>query len=62
MKMNESVKKTKKTDEIVPVDFKEQTPKIEIRSPKPDPLYEKAFLSREDKNTSEYAQNTTTWD
>lgn len=62
MKMNESVKKAKKTDEVVPVDFKEQTPKIEIRSPKPDPLYEKAFLSREDKNTSEYAQNTTTWD
>ena len=27
-----------------------------------DPLYEKAFLSRDDKNTSEYALNTTTWD
>ena len=46
----------------IQVDFKEQTPKVEIRFPKPDPLYEKAFLSRDDKNTSEYALNTTTWD
>ena len=27
-----------------------------------DPLYEKAFLSREEKIKTEYAQNTTTWD
>lgn len=33
-----------------------------LESVKPDPLYEKAFLSREDKSTTEYAQNTTTWD
>ena len=44
------------------VDFKEQTPEVMLKSEKPDPLYEKAFLSRDDKNTSEYALNTTTWD
>ena len=44
------------------VDFKEQTPEVLLKNEKPDPLYEKAFLSRDDKNTSEYALNTTTWD
>ena len=44
------------------VDFKEQTPEMQLKEVKPDPLYEKAFLSREDQNTSEYARNTTTWD
>ena len=43
------------------VDFKEQTPEVLLKNEKPDPLYEKAFLSREDKSTTEYAQNTTTW-
>ncbi|MDO5124785.1 MAG: hypothetical protein Q4D35_00195 [Ruminococcus sp.] len=62
MKTNETVKKTKKSEAVTAVDFKEQTPEVEIRSPKPDPLYEKAFLSRDDKNTSEYALNTTIWD
>ena len=53
----------KNENEFAPqIDFKEQTPEIQIKEVKPDPLYEKAFLSREDKNTSEYAQNTTTWD
>ena len=62
MKANEKVKKLQKPAPEIQVDFKEQTPKVEIRFPKPDPLYEKAFLSRDDKNTSEYALNTTTWD
>ena len=44
------------------VDFKEQTPEVLLKNEKPDPLYEKAFLSREDKSTTKYAQNMTTWD
>ena len=47
---------------VLGVDFKEQTPEVLLKNEKPDPLYEKAFLSREDKSTTEYAQNTTTWD
>ena len=53
----------KKEKEFTPrVDFKEQTPEIQLKEVKLDPLYEKAFLFREDKNTSEYTQNTTTCD
>ena len=53
----------KKENEFAPqIDFKEQTPEIQIKEVKPESLYEKAFLSREDKNTSEYARNITTWD
>ena len=53
----------KKENEFAPrIDFKEQTPEIQLKDVKPAPLYEKAFLSREDKNRSEYARNTTTWD
>jgi len=53
----------KKENEFAPrIDFWEQTPEIQLKDVKPAPLYEKAFLSREDKNTSEYARNTTTWD
>ena len=53
----------KKENEFAPqIDFKEQTPEMQLKEVKPDPLYEKAFLSREDKNTSESARNTTTWD
>ncbi|MBR3988555.1 MAG: hypothetical protein IKK10_04550 [Clostridia bacterium] len=44
------------------VDFKEQTPEVFINTEKPNLLYKKAFLSREDKSKTEYAQNTTTWD
>lgn len=44
------------------VDFKEQTPEMIIVEEKPDLLYEKAFLSREDKSKNEFARNTTTWD
>ena len=54
--------KKKENDFAPQIDFKEQTPEIQIKEVKPDPLYEKAFLSREDKNASEYARNTTTWD
>ena len=43
----------KKENEFAPhIDFKEQTPEMQLKEVKPDPLYEKAFLSREDKNTS----------
>ena len=53
----------KKEKDFAPqIDFKEQTPEMQLKEVKPDPLYEKAFLSREDKNTSEYARNTTAWD
>ena len=53
----------KKDVEFVPqVDFKEQTPDVLLKTEKPDSLYKKAFLSREDKSKTEYAQNTTTWD
>ena len=62
MKPKEKEKILQKSTSEISVDFKEQTPKVEIHSPLPDPLYEKSFLSRDDKNTSEYALNTTTWD
>ena len=35
---------------------------VVLETAKQDLLYEKAFLSREDKSATEYAQNTTTWD
>ena len=54
--------KKKQNDFAPQIDFKEQTPEMQLKEVKPDPLYEKTFLSREDKNTSEYAWNTTTWD
>ena len=52
----------KENDFAPQIDFKEQTPDVLLKTEKPDPLYEKAFLSREDKIKTEYAQNTTTWD
>ena len=45
-----------------PPDFSEQTPKIAIRTPRPHPLYEKAFLTPGETDLSEYAPNTTHWD
>ena len=36
--------------------------KMVVGTVKLDPLYEQAFLSREEKCKTEYAQNTTTWD
>lgn len=44
------------------VDLKKQTPDVLLKTEKPDPLYEKAFLSKEDKSKTGYAQNTTIWD
>jgi len=44
------------------IDFMELTPKVLTERKKPDPLYEKAFLSREENSESEFCQNTTTWD
>lgn len=44
------------------IDFRKLTPGVAVKTEKQDPLYEKAFLSREDKNTNEYTRNTTTWD
>ena len=52
----------KKVQYVTQIDFKKQTPEVLLKAEKPDPLYEKAFLSREDKSKTEYAQNTTTWD
>ena len=53
----------KKDAGFVPqADFKEQTPDVLLKTEKQDPLYEKAFLSGEEKSKTEYAQNTTTWD
>ena len=60
--MFESMPKKKQNGFAPQIDFKEQTPEMQLKEVKPDPLYEKAFLSREDQNTSEYARNTTTWD
>ena len=56
------MQKKKQIDFAPQIDFKEQAPEMQLKEVKPDPLYEKAFLSLEDKNTSEYARNTTTWD
>lgn len=44
------------------VDFKDVTPEVLVFEKEPNPLYVEAFLAHEDKSTSEYAQNTTTWD
>lgn len=48
----------KKTDSISDVDFKEQTPAIQIENVKNDPNYEKAFLSDGKDNNSEFSKNT----
>ena len=44
------------------LDFSNQIPEFILAPVKLAPLYEKAFLSREEKSKTEYAQNTTTWD
>lgn len=53
-----------KTEErFVPmVDFKEQTPEMLLKEEKTEPLYEKALLSTEETDKTEFARNTTTWD
>lgn len=54
--------KKKDTMPVTKLDFKKQTPEVLLETEKKDPLYEKAYLYREDKSKTEYAQNTTTWD
>ena len=44
------------------VDFKDVTPEVRMDREEPTPLYKEAFLSGEEKSTSEFAGNTTTWD
>lgn len=44
------------------IDFKDVTPEMLIGEKEENPLYVKTFLSCEEENSSEYAQNTTTWD
>ncbi len=44
------------------VDFTDLLSKMQVGEPKIDPLYEKAFLDRNEKPASDYNQNTTTWD
>ena len=52
-------KKEKADDRVFKMEPRHE---VVLETAKPDLLYEKAFLSREDKSTTEYAQNTTTWD
>lgn len=42
--------------------FTQPAPPMLVKKVVLDPMYEKAFLSREDENKSEFCQNTTTWD
>jgi len=44
------------------VSFKEQTPEMLLGTENENPLYEKAFFSKEEKSQTEYAKNTTAWD
>jgi len=44
------------------VDFKDVTPEMRTDRVEPDLYYKEAFLSGEEKSTSEFAGNTTTWD
>ena len=54
--------KEKNTQFVKQIDFKKQLPEMVIGNEKTDQLYEKAFLSHEDKSKTEFAQNTTTFD
>ena len=44
------------------VDFKDVTPEVRMDRAEPAQLYKEAFLSGEEKSTSEFSRNTTTWD
>ena len=55
----ETVKMQEKYDRAF---FMDPRHKMVVGTVKVDPLYEQAFLSREDKSKTEYAQNTTAWD
>ena len=53
----------KKKQEITHfVDFKDVTPEMRTDRVESDSLYKEAFLSGEEKSTSEFSGNTTTWD
>ena len=53
----------KETENFVKsVDFTDLLLKMQVKTPKLDPLYEKAFLDRDEKPASEYNQNKTTHD
>ncbi len=54
--------KNKNESFIKSVDFTDLLTKMSAKSTEIDPLYEKAFLDRNEKPASEYNQNTTTWD
>ncbi len=49
-------------DFLPQINFSNVTPEMLLENLKPNPLYEKAFYSREEVSDSEYCQNTTTWD
>lgn len=44
------------------VDFSSLTPKAQIEKVEINPAYEKAFLDKDEKPSSEYNKNETTWD
>lgn len=44
------------------VDFRELMAEMSMRGEHPSPLYEAAFLTRDEKNRSEFVRNTSTWD
>ena len=53
----------KQTENFVKsIDFTDLLPKMQVKTSEIDPLYEKAFLDRDEKPASEYNQNTTTHD
>jgi len=43
-------------------DFRKHRRQMQIKSVEHEELYEKAFLSGEEHDSSEYTFNTTTWD
>lgn len=55
------IMKKEKPEGVGMLDFKKQTPKMQIGEAKFDSLYEKAFFSKEEKEC-EYLRNTATWD
>ena len=50
------------SDKHINLDFARLLRKMHVKRIKYSPLYEKAFLDREEKTAEEYNQNTTTWD
>ena len=44
------------------INFRKNRPQMQVKHTEHEELYEKAFFPTEEKNHSEYALNTTTWD